>query len=73
MQDPTAPGTFVSSSLATYPGAGQPDSIVIGDVDHDGLPDLITADSTAAYWYKNVNATPGSFQPEVQIGQLGNQ
>ena len=71
MQDPSAPGTFLGA--ATYAGFGQPVSIVIGDMDNDGLPDLVTADGTGAVWYKNLNATPGSFAIQAQIGQLGNQ
>jgi len=71
MQDPSAPGTFLGA--ATYAGFGQPVSIVIGDMDNDGLPDLVTADGTGAVWYKNLTATPGSFAIQAQIGQLGNQ
>jgi hypothetical protein len=71
LQDPTAPGTFIDA--ATYAGSGQPVSIVIGDLDKDGLADLIVADATGAVWYKNITATPGTFAVEAQIGQLGNQ
>jgi hypothetical protein len=71
MQNASAPGTF--GGAASYAGSGQPVSIVIGDLDNDGLPDLITADATGAVWYKNLTATPGSFAIQAQIGQLGNQ
>ena len=71
MQDPTTPGTFIDA--ATYAGSGQPVSIVIGDLDKDGLADLIVADATGAVWYKNLTANPGTFAVEAQIGQLGNQ
>ena len=66
MQDPTAPGTFLAGAL--YTGLGQPVSIVISDLDKDGLPDLVTADSTSAVWYKNQSATPGTFVSQGQIG-----
>jgi FG-GAP-like repeat len=70
-QDPTAPGTFTNA--ASYAGAGQPVSIVIGDLDNDGLPDLVTADETGAVWYKNLGGNPVAFSIQAQIGQLGNQ
>jgi hypothetical protein len=66
MQDPTAPGTFLAAAL--YTGLGQPVSIVIADLDNDGLPDLVTADSTSSVWYKNQSATPGTFVAQAQIG-----
>lgn len=71
-QDPANPGTFISGA-ATYAGSGQPVSIAIGDLDHDGLLDLVVADATGAVWYKNLAATPGTFSIEAQIGQLGDQ
>jgi FG-GAP-like repeat len=70
-QDPSNPGTFLAN--APIAGSGQPDSIVIGDMDNDGLPDLVVADTTGAVWYKNQTATPGTFVVQAQVGQLGNQ
>jgi hypothetical protein len=70
-QDPSNPGTFLAP--ASYAGFGQPVSIVIADMDNDGLPDLVTADATAAVWYQNQPSAPGSFVIESQIGQLGQQ
>jgi hypothetical protein len=70
-QDPTAPGTFINA--ATFVGSGQPVSIVIGDMDKDGLADLVTADATGAVWYKNLGGNPVTFTLEAQIGALGNQ
>jgi hypothetical protein len=66
MQDPTNPGTFIN--LATYIADGQPSSIVIGDVNNDGLPDLVTSDSTTAVWYTNSSSAPGTFGSEGQVG-----
>jgi hypothetical protein len=71
MQDPANPGAFLDA--VTYAGSGQPVSIGIGDLDRDGLADLVVADSTGAIWYKNLTATPGTFTIEAQIGQLGDQ
>jgi hypothetical protein len=70
-QDPANPGTFTLTS--SNAGSGQPVSIVIGDMDNDGLPDLVVADTTGAVWYKNQAAAPGTFVVQAQIGQLGNQ
>ncbi|HEY1899915.1 MAG TPA: VCBS repeat-containing protein [Steroidobacteraceae bacterium] len=65
-QDPTAPGTFLAGP--DYAGLGQPVSIVIGDMDNDGLPDLVTADATSAAWLKNQASAPGTFISQGQIG-----
>ncbi|MEJ0005414.1 MAG: VCBS repeat-containing protein [Steroidobacteraceae bacterium] len=67
-QDPANPGTFLAGVSIT--GSGQPVSIAIGDLDHDGLPDLVVADSTSAVWFQNVTATPGSFVLGGQIGSF---
>jgi hypothetical protein len=66
MQDPTAPGTFLAG--ADYAGLGQPSSLVLGDMNNDGLLDIVTADSTSSVWYENQSSAPGTF---VQQGQLG--
>jgi hypothetical protein len=69
LQDPSNPGTFALS--LTYTASGQPVSIAIADIDNDGNPDLVVADSTSAVWYKNVPATatvPLGFEVEPQIG-----
>jgi hypothetical protein len=71
MQDPSAPGTFLVG--ASYSGSGQPVSIALGDLNGDGLPDIVVADITGAVWYENLTATPGTFAIQAQIGQLGNQ
>ncbi|HEY4341286.1 MAG TPA: VCBS repeat-containing protein [Steroidobacteraceae bacterium] len=71
LQDPANPGTFALGG--SYAGYGQPVSIAIADLDHDGLPDLVTADASAAVWYQNLAAAPGTFAIQTQIGVLGQQ
>jgi hypothetical protein len=44
-------------------------SVAIGDMNNDGLPDLVTADVTTAEWYKNQSSAPGTFVDQGQIGQ----
>ncbi len=66
-QDPSTPGNFFGLP-ATYAGSGQPVSISIADLDHDGLPDLVVADALSATWYRNISTQPGSFVFQAQIG-----
>jgi hypothetical protein len=66
MQDASAPGTFLAGS--DYTGLGQPSSIVLGDMNNDGLLDLVTSDSTSAVWYENQSSAPGTFVSQGQIG-----
>lgn len=66
LQDATHPGTFLP--VADYGGIGQPVSIAIGDMNKDGLPDLVTADANTAGFYENQSATPGTFAVGVQAG-----
>ena len=68
MQDPTNPGTLLTA--VTYTGIGQPVSIAAGDMNNDGLPDLVTADATTAAYYENLSSAPGTFS---QVGQVGTQ
>jgi FG-GAP-like repeat len=66
MQDPSNPGQFLTPGA--YTADGQPASIAIGDLNHDGLPDLVTADATSAVWYLNTVGSPGAFTVAAQIG-----
>ncbi len=66
LQDATNPGTFLP--VSTYNGIGQPVSIAVGDMNKDGLPDLVTADANTAGWYENVSTAPGTFLQEGQAG-----
>jgi hypothetical protein len=66
LQDATAPGTFLPGN--DYTGLGQPSSLVLGDMNNDGLLDIVTADSTSSVWYENQSSAPGTF---VQQGQIG--
>ena len=68
LQDAANPGAFTLSS--SFTGSGQPVSIAIGDLNKDGLPDLVVADSTSAVWYENIAATPGTFELLGQIGSF---
>jgi FG-GAP-like repeat len=61
-----APGTF--GAPTDYVGLGQPVSIVIADINNDGLNDLVTADATSAVWLENQATTPGTFISQGQIG-----
>jgi hypothetical protein len=68
LQNPAAPGTFtLTLSIAA---AGQPAAIAIGDLNGDGLPDLVVADATSAEWYVNSATSPGTFALQAQIGSF---
>jgi hypothetical protein len=66
LQNSAAPGTFTLSF--SYAAAGQPAAIAIGDINGDGLPDLVVADATSAEWYLNSTTSPGTFALQAQIG-----
>jgi FG-GAP-like repeat/FG-GAP repeat len=66
LQETDNPGVFILSG--TYAGIGQTSSIVIGDMNNDGLPDLVTSDATSAAWYENQSSAPGTFASEGQVG-----
>jgi hypothetical protein len=66
LQETDNPGLFELS--ATYTGIGQPVSLAIGDLNNDGLPDIVTADATSAAWFSNTSSAPGTFSNEGQIG-----
>jgi len=62
LQDPGHPGSFLAPSL--YPGYSGPSSIAIGDLNGDGLPDLLTADGGVLARFQ-LPGQPGLFGPLV--------
>jgi hypothetical protein len=66
LQDPTRPGVFLSP--VSYNGFGEPLSVAVGDVNKDGLPDIVVADSTTATLMVQSATSPGTFEAAVQVG-----
>ncbi len=68
LQDPAHPGSFLPASR--YAVGSDPWFVAIGDLNADGLPDLVTANETAS----NLSllfqrpGTPGSFLPAQTLG-----
>jgi len=70
LQKPGNPGTFGPS--ANY-ATGQSPAVALGDIDGDGLPDLIvgtTRDPAGVSVFKQSRTSPGVFEPPVQIAPL---
>ncbi len=61
---PSQPGTFYSPDR--YQGYWGPQAVAIGDLDGDGLPDLLLADGEARVRFQDRNA-PGWFFPPVTL------
>lgn len=59
-QDPATPGALLAP--ATYRGAWGPLGVALGDMDGDGLPDLVLADGDIVVRFNNATA-PGTFGP----------
>ena len=59
-QNPAAPGTFLAPDL--YGGYTGPVSVAVGDLDGDGLPDLIVGDGRP-YVRPQLAGQPGKFGP----------
>lgn len=62
MQDPATPGALLAP--ATYRGAWGPMGVAIGDMDGDGLPDLVLADGDIVVRF-NLASTQGTFGQPV--------
>lgn len=70
LQDPLAPGVFLDA--VNYPGLHGPNDVAIGDMNGDGLADLVVADksSNIKEWpyirFQDLN-NPGVFLDPVQV------
>ena len=69
LQDPANPGHYLAAS--SYASGVNPQSVAIGDLDGDGLPDLAVADDHGISLLLQNPAAPGTFLPRVPI-DLGN-
>ncbi len=67
LQDPARAGVFLAAS--NYPGFGQPLSVAIADLNHDGHPDIAVADANSATVLFQMAASPGKFAPAQAVGQ----
>jgi hypothetical protein len=66
LQDPAHPGMFLGAT--SYSGLGQPLSVAIADLNHDGHPDIAVADGISATVLMQNAASPGTFAPAAQVG-----
>jgi hypothetical protein len=66
LQDPATPGAFLQPTL--YQGAYGPSAVAIGDVDGDGLADLVMADG-GTFFRLQITGKPGVFGPLGQFLQ----
>jgi len=66
LQDPAHPGTFLQAT--NYAALGQPLSVVIADLNGDGLADIAIADGPSAGVLLQKAGSPGTFGPATQVG-----
>jgi hypothetical protein len=64
-QSRTAPGQFVTA--ASYAAGAVPKDVAIGDVDGDGMPDLVVADTEGLSLLLQNPAAIGTFRPRTRI------
>ena len=62
----TSAGAF--GPATNYPALGQPLSVAIADLNHDGHPDIAIADGPSAGVLLQDGASPGTFSPVMQVG-----
>ena len=66
LQDPAHPGAFLPAT--DYAALGQPLSVVIADLNGDGLPDIAIADGPSAGVLFQKSGSPGTFGAATQVG-----
>jgi hypothetical protein len=62
----TNAGAF--GSATNYPALGQPLSVAIADLNHDGHPDIAIADGPSAGVLMQSATSPGTFSAVMQVG-----
>jgi len=67
LHTPGKPGAF-SAPMVNYTGLGNTVSCAIGDLNHDGLLDIATGDSTGAAVMFQSKTAPGTFSPPTLAG-----
>ena len=69
LHDPQNVGQFLAATRKDYTGLGQPLSVAIADLNHDGLADIAVADGpSAGVLLQNSDGTFGTGGMETQVG-----